>query len=704
MKEKALAKKFLCGFAAVLMAVTAPAQAFASTSNESSISPSSVSINVQNADVRDVLSAVAKNMGYSIVYSGEVSTISIKLEDMAPSSAFDYLLKSIGMTYIKEGNVLIVGSRDVLTQEYARSLALSRFNLQYITSSVLTEKIEQLQLPVTVITMDSNQKSIWVQGFAADIAKVRQLINVLDLPENYVAPESTTSGSSDSSASSNKKSLSFITLSNFTSYDFNRFLQTLGINYGLSLADEGNRLYLYATEEERQTVQEIVDKIDYGSKTLKLNNSNMFEVLSVKNISKSTAVSSIQSVCPNLTVISVENAAKSFLVRGTSQDIDLAKELLAELDGVNNSALKDTFFSYTLTNITAAEAARRLEQLSFGDNVTWYVSDYSEFAKTIYIYCNSDYRDQVSEALGKMDSSAVTTYNIPVYKASSQAAAESMMSFLNSMLAGYHGNLSVQQFGDSYVVYLQNADAETAALVDSMIERLSGLASDDEGSDKQDVSYSTWVNEYIKKNGQDAFDKLSDEQKLQAYVQWVEEKTGSQGKSSGTSFMSSASNVPTPTAAPTATPAPSATPAPTASPAPVAGKESVDSAFDVLNTYFNGLGANSYIYNHRTTVEVLMTVAQKQLNDASLSDVTLSFAKNSAGEEQVSYTAPTAEKQGKISVRFQMEMSGYSRELLVEHSLPVAPETTPEATATPAPEATKEPVNTQVPAASGENE
>ena len=98
------------------------------------VSPQRISINVHDADVRDVLSAVAVNMGYSIVYSGDVSTITMKLENVTPAAALDYLLKSMGLSYLQEGSTLVVGKRETLTSDFARSISITRFNLAHITS------------------------------------------------------------------------------------------------------------------------------------------------------------------------------------------------------------------------------------------------------------------------------------------------------------------------------------------------------------------------------------------------------------------------------------------------------------------------------------------------------------------------------------------------------------------------------------------
>ena len=139
-------------------------------------SASRMSINVQNADIRDVLSAIAVNMGYSIVYTADPAEITMKMDNVKPDEAFEYLLKMLNLQYIPEGKNLIVGTREVLTENFKRSLALTKFRLNYISSEALTDKIQQLNLPVTVITVDGNNKMLWVQGFASDIAKVNELV------------------------------------------------------------------------------------------------------------------------------------------------------------------------------------------------------------------------------------------------------------------------------------------------------------------------------------------------------------------------------------------------------------------------------------------------------------------------------------------------------------------------------------------------
>ncbi|MEG2174935.1 MAG: hypothetical protein RR135_05580, partial [Oscillospiraceae bacterium] len=339
------------------------------------ITAKTISINVRNADTRDVLSAVAVNMGLSIVYSGSVATVTIKIDNVPPAAAFDYILKSMGMTYLQEGSTLIVGTREQLNSAFARSLSVTRFDLKYISPAVLTSKITQLALPVTVVTLASNEDALWVQGFPSDIAKVRELIAILDIEENL-------DNSGVDSVDHQQKTLSYIKLNDLTAYEFNRFLKTLGVNNGLSISDEDDRLYIYATPDERKTINDIRNKVDRVNGAIDVSNSDAFETLHVINIAKATAISAINAICPNLSVISVDNAAKAFFVNGAREDIDRAQELISELDTVNASRISTTFFNYHLEHITAAAAARRLENITFGDSVKWYLSNYGEFAQT----------------------------------------------------------------------------------------------------------------------------------------------------------------------------------------------------------------------------------------------------------------------------------------------------------------------------------
>ncbi len=89
--------KGIAGLLAAMLCFVTPAGAAAAGDSAiiDNVSPQRISINVHDADVRDVLSAVAVNMGYSIVYSGDVSTITMKLENVTPETKSQGLFHQI---------------------------------------------------------------------------------------------------------------------------------------------------------------------------------------------------------------------------------------------------------------------------------------------------------------------------------------------------------------------------------------------------------------------------------------------------------------------------------------------------------------------------------------------------------------------------------------------------------------------------------
>jgi type II secretory pathway component GspD/PulD (secretin) len=475
--------------AAMIFPVGALADNSSMSSISQGVSPKSITINVKDADVRDVLSAVAVNMGYSIVYKGESSDISVKLENVSPSVAFEYILKLIGMTNVREGRTLIVADRDTLTSDFSRSLSLSRFDLKYITPEVLTSKIVQLQLPVTVLSLESNESALWVQGFPVDIAKGGELIGVLDIEENL------DEGNMDSEDQEGK-TLSYIRLHYLSAFEFNRFLKTLGVENGISISDDDDELWIYANPDERSTILDIRSKIDKSSIDVDINESDTFETLTVVNISKNTAISAIKAVCPELTVISVDNASKAFFVSGERYDIDRADEMISELDRVNNNSISTTFFNYPLEHITSAEASRRLSGVTFGDSVVWYTSTHPEFGESIFIYCNSDYQDQIRELLERIDSERINTVNLSVYVGSTLESAQNCQNYLEAMLGmaadggKIEGPFDTHTFGAKTILYLHGTNAETVALIEAILDRLDYLPTDEENID---LSWETYL-------------------------------------------------------------------------------------------------------------------------------------------------------------------------------------------------------------------
>lgn len=155
-----------------------------SNSSVAERSSSNVSLNVKDADIRDVLSALAIKMGVNIILVGSADEVTLKVDDVPPVKALELLLQKAGLHYIREGSLIIVGSRSKLEEDFFRQMVLSRFNLRYISASKLDDLISDLDIPLQRVTIDANIHSIWAQGTPQALAKLQELIRAVDRPEN----------------------------------------------------------------------------------------------------------------------------------------------------------------------------------------------------------------------------------------------------------------------------------------------------------------------------------------------------------------------------------------------------------------------------------------------------------------------------------------------------------------------------------------
>ncbi|MEG2174305.1 MAG: hypothetical protein RR135_02320, partial [Oscillospiraceae bacterium] len=320
--------------------------------------------------------------------------------------------------------------------------------------------------------------------------------------------------------------------------------------------------------------------------------------------------------------------------------------------------------------------------------------------QTIFIYCNSDYREQVEELLEGMDSARMDTYNVVIYRASTEEYVEGMRDYISNMLGtAVSDHLSVLPYANAYLLYLEDADAEMATLVDATIERLQSVPSDEDK--KTDTSWEAFV-KYMKDEEDVTIPPNYDDPKsvpyYATYIQWV--KSGG-SKNSSTFSMSpndfifappvvtpSVPSIPgtaspdgtltppgsitTPPGSTTTPPESTTTPPDGASPL---AKELVEQAVGVLTHTFDVTSdaPGTFIPGSATTDQDVLAVAQDALKSANLTAVSVAIAADSHGQEMVIYAAPTTEFSGKLTVTLSLSADGIVQSHLVSLDLPKSP-------------------------------
>jgi type IV pilus assembly protein PilQ len=148
-----------------------------------------ISIDVRQADIRDVLSALAIKNGASIIFAADPVAVSFRVENVAPGQALELLLQAEGLSYIREGNLIIVGKTETLQKDFFKQMILTRFNLLFIPADKLKPLIGELGIPLQSLTLEANPYAIWVQGTPQALSKMQELIQAVDRPESETSLE-----------------------------------------------------------------------------------------------------------------------------------------------------------------------------------------------------------------------------------------------------------------------------------------------------------------------------------------------------------------------------------------------------------------------------------------------------------------------------------------------------------------------------------
>jgi type II secretory pathway component GspD/PulD (secretin) len=142
-------------------------------------SSKTLNLELRNADIADVLSALAKLANVNIVTDADVTgKITVRLIGVTFDEAMHLILDPNGLGYAMVGNNIVVAKKEKLARPVLR---------QYEVSNMLASQFAGNYLPITginkaQIVVDDNTNSLFVVGTAEDQAKVSDLLARVDLP------------------------------------------------------------------------------------------------------------------------------------------------------------------------------------------------------------------------------------------------------------------------------------------------------------------------------------------------------------------------------------------------------------------------------------------------------------------------------------------------------------------------------------------
>lgn len=414
-----------------------------SANKENQVISSSISIKAKDSNVKDLISSIAYNAGYKVIYKGAgTETVTIDLDKVSPLKAIDYVTRMVGLSYLKDGNTILVASAGELNSTFVDSLVLSKFTFKYITYQELLGQASSLGLAnMKTVSQSNNGRDVWISAYPKEMAKLAELVEILDAPENISV------GSNSIAAAFTPIELDYISAS-----DFSVLLGSLGLHTGITMTAYPMTLFVYVSGvqfSDIMTIKKVVDTEkavssivgddtntgdtvivpddDKGDDTTTdtpagdtnndtNNDTNVgdtpteepveepmvLEKIEFVNLERSDVEGYIRTQVSEVVFYGHSRMTKAVWIYAKESDVAKAKELIETIDASIPEA-SSTVHTYTATNSTVAQLMERLSGVSI-EGVTFQTYDFSDLTNSIIVYCDAaTWNNQVYDLLVAFD-------------------------------------------------------------------------------------------------------------------------------------------------------------------------------------------------------------------------------------------------------------------------------------------------------------
>ena len=382
---------------------------------------SKVSFSFKDADLKGVLETLIAHTGYTMIFKGDTTNITIALNDVTPLQAIDRVLRMAEMTYIKNDNVLYVGPAEVLNNSFIDSLALTSFRLNYISAENFTSQLSALGINVKLIKSDMNVREFWVSGYPMELAKANELVETLDHKENITYASAGVSST-----------FTAIEMKYIPAKEFSSLLEALGLHHGLVVESHPMILYVLASGEAYNDILKIKKLVDFedpeairqreeeakkeaagegeggGSEVVITDGETSLVKVDLKYITKDDATDIVNTFGYEVETLGLALTNKRVWVRGASDEVDKAVAQIKDNDTAENNTAK-TFFTYDLKNIVASELQSKIG-FTETEDVEFYFGSYPELTKSIVVYCPTNRVNEVKSLIASLDNNLGKMY------------------------------------------------------------------------------------------------------------------------------------------------------------------------------------------------------------------------------------------------------------------------------------------------------
>jgi type IV pilus assembly protein PilQ len=153
-------------------------------------------LEIKNSDIQDVLRLIARTSGFNIVIGDDVtgSVGTLSLENIPWDQAFTLVLQSKKLSYVREGNVIRVGTTGSLKAEKDEAYRIEEASrrveplktllipVSYAKAGTLAPRLTGLLSERGRVDTDERTNTIIIKDIESTINKAQKLISALDTP------------------------------------------------------------------------------------------------------------------------------------------------------------------------------------------------------------------------------------------------------------------------------------------------------------------------------------------------------------------------------------------------------------------------------------------------------------------------------------------------------------------------------------------
>ena len=160
------------------------------SSSYGSASAGTVTLDVKNADIVDVLKVLAEQSGQNIVATQNVKgTTTVDLHNVPLKEALDLIVRTNGLDYRQVGNVYVVGTPADLSAQFGQSGQVATqsvaFPIKYANPADLAKQLATV-IPANNFTVDARTDTLLVTGTPDIIQSARNYLALSDIPAPQV--------------------------------------------------------------------------------------------------------------------------------------------------------------------------------------------------------------------------------------------------------------------------------------------------------------------------------------------------------------------------------------------------------------------------------------------------------------------------------------------------------------------------------------